>query len=604
MSHSVISSFVEYFQEVLRLNSGMNTEKEEPQVQDLCSGEPNLDSNEGLFHAVHIPHENGQGDSKIDLHVFTEKSDALKFIKNEKSGRLKTFKNRLEAENFSRNGGEQPNLDNSKLEITETVPAVGEERASNFKGPKSQDLVRFRKLIEAGDLDGVRSTIWENPRYLVSGGDTPAILQEGSRYNALHVSSKASRSGAMCELILSTIANPKFVQLLYGDVDQQRGEILLDLYLNTPDKGLNETPLHFAVKFGQVDAVRVLVSYSQCVKTLLNKYKQTPLELVCARKHGENEELKREIRGLLEDQFYVPVLRSDDSTLQPVIGEPFSPASPPRLNVDPISPRVEVRAFAGPMTKTQAVEFRRKWKTPPRFQGTSTRLTLTPTRENAHNKSVDSIKFPSSPRSPAMNLSFRLQDTEKGLESVGRDLAEKYHVPWKEFWPFLDGFADLRCADGLWKLEKYLESRFNGTYKPSENMNTPNTLKIVTNGEPLNDLMNLCDKLNSCTLQSNDEEKENIDEVDFYTPPSSPSTAMSCDSSDDEMELADEGATVFIDCNAPTKTDYAVFNAIPPTITSFEYPNIYRWRHEMQIVMKKDSNGSRAPSGIRRKLRL
>ena len=83
----------------------------------------------------------------------------------------------------------------------------------------------------------------------------------------------------MCELILSTIANPKFVQLLYGDVDQQRGEILLDLYLNTPDKGLNETPLHFAVKFGQIDAVKVLVSYSQCVKTVLNKYKQTPLEV-------------------------------------------------------------------------------------------------------------------------------------------------------------------------------------------------------------------------------------------------------------------------------------------------------------------------------------
>lgn len=83
----------------------------------------------------------------------------------------------MEAENFSRNGEEQPNLDNSKLEIIEPVPAVGEERASNFKGPKSQDLVRFRKLIEAGDLDGVRSTIWENPRYLVSGGDTPAILQ-------------------------------------------------------------------------------------------------------------------------------------------------------------------------------------------------------------------------------------------------------------------------------------------------------------------------------------------------------------------------------------------------------------------------------------------
>ena len=53
------------------------------------------------------------------------------------------------------------------------------------------------------------------------------------------------------------------------------------------------------------------------------------LQIVCARKHGDNEELKREIRALLEEQFYVPVLRSEDNTLQPVIGEPFSPASPP-----------------------------------------------------------------------------------------------------------------------------------------------------------------------------------------------------------------------------------------------------------------------------------
>ena len=63
MSHSVISSFVEYFQEVLRLNSGMNADKEESQTQDLRSGEPNLNSNEGIYHAVHIPRDNGQGDS-------------------------------------------------------------------------------------------------------------------------------------------------------------------------------------------------------------------------------------------------------------------------------------------------------------------------------------------------------------------------------------------------------------------------------------------------------------------------------------------------------------------------------------------------------------
>ena len=49
--------------------------------------------------------------------------------------------------------------------------------ASAFKGPKIQDLVKLRKAIENGQINVVRDTIWTNPRYLVSSGDTPVILQ-------------------------------------------------------------------------------------------------------------------------------------------------------------------------------------------------------------------------------------------------------------------------------------------------------------------------------------------------------------------------------------------------------------------------------------------
>lgn len=104
----------------------------------------------------------------------------------------------------------------------------------------------------------------------------------GSRYNALHIAAKNDKS-EMCELILNIVGDPKFMQWHYGEDKCKTylspAQIMQDLYLNTPDKGLNETPLHFAVKFGYKDVVRILVSYSQCIKTLPNKYKQLPIDV-------------------------------------------------------------------------------------------------------------------------------------------------------------------------------------------------------------------------------------------------------------------------------------------------------------------------------------
>lgn len=87
----------------------------------------------------------------------------------------------------------------------------------------------------------------------------------------------------MCKLILNTINDPEFISLLYGKDDNKiyvdRAQILLDLYLNTPDKGLNETPLHFAAKYGLKDVVKVLVSYTECMKNLKNKWDSRPIDV-------------------------------------------------------------------------------------------------------------------------------------------------------------------------------------------------------------------------------------------------------------------------------------------------------------------------------------
>jgi hypothetical protein len=95
----------------------------------------------------------------------------------------------------------------------------------------------------------------------------------------MHVAAKAC-DAQICDLILQTVSNVAFIQLLYGDDDaancEDRARILLDLYLNTPDKALNETPIHFAVKLGALSVVDVLVSYPQCDRHVRNKYGQTP----------------------------------------------------------------------------------------------------------------------------------------------------------------------------------------------------------------------------------------------------------------------------------------------------------------------------------------
>lgn len=91
------------------------------------------------------------------------------------------------------------------------------------------------------------------------------------------------------------MSNTEFVKLLYGDDNQQNAEdrtaVLLDLYLNTPNKSLNETPLHFASKHGAAEVVEVLVSYPQCDKTLKNKFNQTAEQV--SRINSRNRQISR-----------------------------------------------------------------------------------------------------------------------------------------------------------------------------------------------------------------------------------------------------------------------------------------------------------------------
>ena len=166
--------------------------------------------------------------------VFTSKDEALKMAKKVRGARFKGFKTKLEAESFAR----------SRFQDQEQSPAP-KDPASNFKTPTPQKLVTFRTIIERGTKEEFQEVVLNNPRYLIGAGDTPVVLQEGSRYNALHVAAKSNRK-EMCQLIVETLESDHFWNILLNQetqsvINSKRKQLfLVDMYLNTPDKGVSD----------------------------------------------------------------------------------------------------------------------------------------------------------------------------------------------------------------------------------------------------------------------------------------------------------------------------------------------------------------------------
>uniref|UniRef100_A0AAQ6A257 Ankyrin repeat and LEM domain-containing protein 2 n=1 Tax=Amphiprion ocellaris TaxID=80972 RepID=A0AAQ6A257_AMPOC len=405
-------------------------------------------------------------------HVYTDKKDALQAVKMMKGARFKPFPNREDAEKFAKGICDyfpspskstpcvspiKPGPVMSKENVE--VDTINRERANSFKSPRSQDLTaKLRKAVEKGDESAFSDLIWSNPRYLIGSGDNPTIVQEGCRYNVMHVAAKENQAG-IAQLLLDSLENPEFMRLMYPDDQevmlQKRIRYIVDLYLNTPDKAGFETPLHFACKFGCPDVVNVLCSHPDIDKNRKNKDGQKPSDLICSRKN-KTQEVKQKI-----NRCYIPLLRATDNTSQPIIGAPWSPESSESLSLiqrhtrSPMDPVMAVTAFAGPLSPSKADDFRRSWKTPPRDRA-----------ELFHH--------------------ILKSDPDRGAERVGRDLAHEMGHPWAEYWDFLDSFVDLSSAEGLRKLEEYLSKKdFSPrTHEETGENETSNRFKTPSPGKP------------------------------------------------------------------------------------------------------------------------
>ncbi|XP_028312664.1 ankyrin repeat and LEM domain-containing protein 2 isoform X2 [Gouania willdenowi] len=410
------------------------------------------------------------------VHVYTEKKDALQAVKMIKGARFKAFPKREDAEKFalgmldyfpspSRSTpcispikpGLVPSKDNME------VDAINRERANSFKSPRTQDLTsKLRKTVERGDESAFFELIWSNPRYLIGSGDNPTIVQEGCRYNVLHVAAKENQAG-IAQLLLDTLENPEFMRLMYPDDQdamlQKRIRYIVDLYLNTPDKAGFETSLHFACKFGCPDVVNVLCTHPDIDKNCKNKDGLKPSELICSRRN-KTPEVKQKILDFLEDRCYVPLLRATDNSSQPIISSPWLPETSESFSLiqrhtrSPVDPMMTVTAFAGPLSPAKADDFCRSWKTPPR----------------------DRAEFHHLLKS----------DPDRGVERVGRDLAHEMGHPWAEYWDFLDSFVDLSSAKGLHKLEEYFSKKDLSSWSHEEagENEASNRFKTPSPGKP------------------------------------------------------------------------------------------------------------------------
>ena len=400
--------------------------------------------------------------NRLELKTFySDKAEVMKVLKEIKTARFKVFRNKEEAIQFSGSHVVPSNVTVSDS-ILLSSPKPSEK--SEFKSLKPQEEVKFRKAIEANpsDLEFLVSCIEDNARYLVTPSDTPTILQQGQRHNALHVAARHGKADA-ARLVLAQVTG-NLMARMYPEEDRaqniRRREFLVDMYLNMPDKGGGDTPLHLATKFGHLEMVRLLCSYHQTRTDTTNKFGEQAAAVVCSRARDPGPDTEREIREILGGQVVIPVYSScegkqlgrpislmeasdllearspeicptlDTSVASLGSGSPLVQSSRARVSASaPASPlSTSISAVMGPVTTSQAKSLYRTWRT-------------------------------GSEGSEGDRVRERLGDPVLGVERQGRDLASREGVLWTEWWPWLGEYCDLTTQTGLSMLEIHLERR-------------------------------------------------------------------------------------------------------------------------------------------------
>jgi len=409
---------------------------------------------------------------------YTDRAELMKVLKVYKEARFKVFASEVEAVEFAT--AQQASIQPKII----STPVAGESCA--FKSLKPQEMVKLRKAIEAGNLEYINECVRTNPRYLMTPSDTPTILQEGSRYNALHTAAKHGKVEAG-RLILD-IVKGNLTQLMYPEEELgqnlSRRDRLIDLYLNMPEKGGGDTPLHLAAKFGHLNMVELLTSQPQVNTEMVNKFGERALDIVGSRAKVADKEVEANIRKLIEGLLVIPIFKEDN--LGPsILGSPLpqsectasSALSRRSSSTDEIdnhsSPvrtplRSQSPAYRSPLTSADSPG------SPLVYSATKLNKTPLSTRRGASiTDQVTSPVYLAALLGPVTkteasdlysqlrksNSKQRLSDPLRGLERQCREVANRAGAGWKEYWSFLDEYLDLASPQGLERLDALLKER-------------------------------------------------------------------------------------------------------------------------------------------------
>ncbi|GFR07140.1 ankyrin repeat and LEM domain-containing protein 2 [Trichonephila clavata] len=497
--------------------------------------------------------------------VFTKLCDVREILGKFKGARFCTFKNIDEAVHYALQPLEAVKISTPKQKIYE------KRVVRPFR-----DFFVLHSLIRVGDVLKVNEFIWKHPNSLWNCGGIPSMTVGNIEFNALQAAVNHNYP-LICQLILDTFEEPKFLKLIFPGKPMafisRMMDVVIKMYLNSGSQSTGDTPLHYASKYGFIDCCKVLLADPLCNTTVRNHDGLTPEEIICACADEQIIVLKEDIQALFTDSMlYVPVFRSENN-LPSFIGSPikYKDLYSRHLNVEEYKNASGslLKAFAGPMSLEKAELFYEGLKNP---------------------SSLKHFKLTRLQKSMISNVN--VSDPEKGIERIGRRLADFLNIEWKEYFSAFNVFTNLCQKKGLRILEDCLRKCRKGFHYsgPLLSCNVPKKeiLSFIQHYPPhlnplnhqVNQLLVIYNEFLQVPVFDEDEE--------FRTPPSLfPESPMPLQSVGAVAYPQLSSSTLFLNGSSYSSSDKEVFIAVKDLdVPSANYPEICKWRISMASYLR------------------